>query len=475
MTKLNVVNISVVIVIAASFVQSVPAADEQIRVSLDQGRFSALMPVTSVSAYSVNTASRVYFDQAVMMHFSSMRLTEGGLKLAAKEPRDFITRYSQGQANVWPGRVNETVTNLTDTAHPSIEHRFQHAGTGDELPKGYLISRMYYVGTRICTLLINVRLKEYEENGAAVQLITSRFLDSLKIDDEMPPGSPLVHSATRRADWIASTTQLKQKFASGSGMIAERFAFCQTMPIDDFYWVAEELRASGYRPITFRPYSDGKKVQVAAVWTRDGGRWILVSGQVPTELERLAEQQSKTSTPIDVAGWEAHERSYFGVLWHISIPKRGVNKLIVGELDDDYAAHTKQVGAEGYRARRRHRLHQSDGKIRSSLIAYKPRPNSDPWHIRGDSGYYKKELKGTRTPYDLSLALGENGRISYTASFSNAPIQYKEAHGLSPSAHLAKCKSFAAMGYVPVALSVTNIGARGNFAASIWHQRIAEP
>lgn len=38
------------------------AADDYIRVSLDQGRFSALMPATSVSGYTVNTASKVYFD-----------------------------------------------------------------------------------------------------------------------------------------------------------------------------------------------------------------------------------------------------------------------------------------------------------------------------------------------------------------------------------------------------------------------------
>ncbi len=247
------------------------------------------------------------------------------------------------------------------------------------------------------------------------------------------------------------------------------------MPIDEFYWVAEELRASGYRPITFRPYSVGNEVKVATVWTRDGGRWILVSGQAPGELLRLAEQQAKSSTPIDVAGWEAFGRGYFGVLWHISIPKRGVNKVVVGELDDGYGNITKQLAAEGYRARRRHRLLTSDGQSRSSLIAYKPRQDAGLWHVQGDSTYYKNELRKSRTPYDLSVRYGKKGRLVYLASFSNREIRYKAAYGMTPDAHLAKCREFAAMGLVPVAMSVANIESKGNFSASIWHPRIAEP
>ncbi len=199
MNRLTAIGTVLCAFVIASSGQS-EAADDQVRVSLDQGRFSALMPATSVSGYTVNTASKVYFDQAVMMHFSSMRLTEDGLKLAAKDPRDFITRYSQGQAGVWPGRSNEAVTNLDDASHPAIEHRFQHTGSGDQLPSGYLISRMYYIEGRVCTLLINVRREDYEEEPASVQLVTSRFLDSLEISDRMAPGTPLVHAATRPAD-----------------------------------------------------------------------------------------------------------------------------------------------------------------------------------------------------------------------------------------------------------------------------------
>ena len=38
----------------------------------------------------------------------------------------------------------------------------------------------------------------------------------------------------------------------------ERWAFCQTMPLEKFVPTAESLRAAGYRPAWFQPYALGK-------------------------------------------------------------------------------------------------------------------------------------------------------------------------------------------------------------------------
>src|SRR5208337_1928970 len=69
--------------------------------------------------------------------------------------------------------------------------------------------------------------------------------------------------------WTKPDTTLTGKIETVQGMLAERFAFYQTMPLDEFVKVAEALRKSGYRPVRFRPYADGQVVRVAAVWTRD--------------------------------------------------------------------------------------------------------------------------------------------------------------------------------------------------------------
>src|SRR5262249_25672573 len=75
--------------------------------------------------------------------------------------------------------------------------------------------------------------------------------------------------------WTQPDAALVRKVEAGGGVVAERFVFCQTLPLRDFPAVAEGLRPSGYRPIRLRPYAVGEVVQAAAVWTRDGQEWHL--------------------------------------------------------------------------------------------------------------------------------------------------------------------------------------------------------
>ena len=42
-------------------------------------------------------------------------------------------------------------------------------------------------------------------------------------------------------------------FERALGILARRFAFCQTMPLGEFVAVAEQLRPAGYRPVRFDP------------------------------------------------------------------------------------------------------------------------------------------------------------------------------------------------------------------------------
>ena len=105
-------------------------------------------------------------------------------------------------------------------------------------------------------------------------------------------------------------------------MLTERFAFCQTMPLDEFLKVAEGLRKSGYRPIRFRPYAEGKTLRVAAVWTRDGRPWRMAHDQTADEIRQTDERNRKEGyLPVDVAGYlaaggeEGKPTSRFAALW----------------------------------------------------------------------------------------------------------------------------------------------------------------
>ena len=74
------------------------------------------------------------------------------------------------------------------------------------------------------------------------------------------PRKPRTRGTIRRSihPGRSQTPPSPSQIESAQGMLAERFAFCQTMPLDEFLTTAEALRHSGYRPIRFRPYADGQ-------------------------------------------------------------------------------------------------------------------------------------------------------------------------------------------------------------------------
>ena len=85
--------------------------------------------------------------------------------------------------------------------------------------------------------------------------------------------------------WTKPDAALLSRIESAQGIVADGFAFCQTMPLDEFLTTAEALRKSGYRPIRFRPYADGGTVRVSAVWTRDRRNWRISSGMTAEEVQ----------------------------------------------------------------------------------------------------------------------------------------------------------------------------------------------
>ena len=74
------------------------------------------------------------------------------------------------------------------------------------------------------------------------------------------------------AQWKDPGLDIQAVIEKAQGMLAERFAFCQAMPWEQFLVVEEALTSSGYWPTRIRPWLSGDQRLVAAVWTRDGQR-----------------------------------------------------------------------------------------------------------------------------------------------------------------------------------------------------------
>ena len=116
--------------------------------------------------------------------------------------------------------------------------------------------------------------------------------------------------------WKSVDSTLIQTVEAAHGLIHERFAFCQTMPLAEFLTVAEQLRSSGYRPSRFRPYATANGVQVAAVWTRDGQDWRMSHGLSAGELQKRDTEARKESLhPVDACAYLSDGKELYAALW----------------------------------------------------------------------------------------------------------------------------------------------------------------
>ncbi len=177
--------------------------------------------------------------------------------------------------------------------------------------------------------------------------------------------------------WTKPDLALASRTQAARGMIAERFAFCQTMPLDEFLDFAEGLRPSGYRPIQARPFADGPVVRVAAVWIRDGRGWRIASGLSPQEIRLRDEAHRKEAyLPVDVAGHVASGGdgkpvSRYAALW-VHKAEGDDARLYVAAREDDLVDIQKPLEDAKLIARTLHALRESDGTLTYSSVWGKP-------------------------------------------------------------------------------------------------------
>ncbi len=452
------------------------AQDAGVRVALDDGRFEVWMPGNPVPAYFHNTASKFYSGSRTTFSLSTLRFSAKGQADAARDGVDFLRRFCAGFMEGW-GAKELSFEELTDFDYPAVEQRFQHGVVGG-VPPGYFTHRAYYVDGQICSVFVDVAKDKYDSKRDEMDALRKKYFKSLVIDRKRPPHRAFDHADRDRAKWPKPDPDLRKRLDAAHGMLAEPFAFCQTMDLDEFHWLVDELRPSGYRPTTFRPYIAEGRIRVAAVLLRDGQPFVIASGQLSGQIEARNQNLGQSYNQVDIGGWERDDQFYYAAVWRRFLPKRGVNKPIVGVWDSQIEDRTKEVLDEAYELSRRHRMLGTIGDIeayRHSLIAFKPRPAANFQHIQGDRSLYERELRKKLVPYEIDLSLRKSGEIEYLASFSDAMTRYKEAHGQTPAEHLRSCQEFAKSGLLPVAISVMYRDGQGYESASIWHDRIAEP
>ena len=178
--------------------------------------------------------------------------------------------------------------------------------------------------------------------------------------------------------WTTPDSTLTGKIESAQGMLAERFAFCQTLPLDEFLTTAEGLRPSGYRPTRFRPYAEGKTLRVAAVWTRDGRPWRMAHDQSAENVRQADEQNRKAGfLPLDVAGYlatggdEGKPTPRFATLWAQRTGPDDDARMVVASSVAKLTKVQEQLKNAGLVPLTLHAWRQADEKLSYSGVWHK--------------------------------------------------------------------------------------------------------
>jgi serine/threonine protein kinase/formylglycine-generating enzyme required for sulfatase activity/tetratricopeptide (TPR) repeat protein len=160
-------------------------------------------------------------------------------------------------------------------------------------------------------------------------------------------------TSTDDPTWQDPDQKLRERFGAAHGVLAAQYAFCQTMPVDEFIALAEQLRGAGYRPTCVRPFLLDGDLSVAAVWVRDGRDWHVAIGTVAEARSQRDAFADEEWVAADVANYvmpDEDGQPAFGcsVVW--VRPDAGTleQQLLIARSIGEIAERTTRLEEEGY-------------------------------------------------------------------------------------------------------------------------------
>ena len=230
--------------------------------------------------------------------------------------------------------------------------------------------------------------------------------------------------------WAERDPALVTRIDQAQGLVAERFAFCQTMPLEVFVEVAEGLRRSGYRPIRFRPYRAAETVRVAAVWTRDGRPWQMVHGVGAESLrQKDANWQQQGYKLIDVAGYMATDRGkgpdlVYATVWAKCLGPDDGAQFDVDMTQEQFQQVRVARGNLGFVLDTRSIVLATDGKLRSCAVWVRGDPGATtPDPFMGNQVAYATKEVGSKLQVNVSLSPADSQDFKQMRTKSLAQLE----------------------------------------------------
>ena len=268
------------------------------------------------------------------------------------------------------------------------------------------------------------------------------------------------------------SAELRREIEAADGLLAERWALCQTLPLERWLVVAAGLRANGYRPIRLRPFVQGETTRVAAVWLRDGREWKAESGLTADAVkEREAANRQDGFLPVDAAGYGSGEALRYAVLWVKPAVPGETARLYVNLSAMEHKDVANTLRSAGYIPSTVQVRSGSHSSMFFTGVWWKVDALATvgiSYGNEAESAHVGRLLMAEKLLVDVDICSRE-GMCFSTVWHSNAAREAVETHGLATGAHLERCRELAAQGYRPAALSVALVSGK-TLTASVWHR-----
>ncbi len=302
--------------------------------------------------------------------------------------------------------------------------------------------------------------------------------------------------APLKSEWAAADPATVKSVAAAGGLVHERFALVQSLPLAGFEPLASALGRSGYRPVRVRPYVTDAGVKVAAVWRRDGVAWRLLAGATANDVGATDDElRAAGFQPADVAGWvdpDAKPRRVapfvaafggaggfaaasapalrFAAVWEAAPGEKPVNRLYVA--CEGTAGHW--AGFAPYqKAKLWPRTVQAVGVPGvgtwfSGVWGDAPEGSDLNWHTT-PAEYLTGEPN--KAAVDVTFYPDGQGVPTYAAvRHGGLTVEVERPTRVSVAEQMKKAQELAAAGWRPVALGVSG----SEMTASIWHRPVTD-
>ena len=166
--------------------------------------------------------------------------------------------------------------------------------------------------------------------------------------------------------WPNPSRETVSLIKDAHGSVFPQFAFCQTMTVNTYDHIADDMSQAHYRPIRFRPWLSGGMVNTAVLWVRDAAQSRVERGlSAQALLQRDAQLQQQGLRLIDLVAYigadeSARSKVTFAGVWSGSY-HASETRILINSDQSGYSRESADPAKAGYRPVSHSRVCTADG------------------------------------------------------------------------------------------------------------------